>query len=63
MSKNHYFHESLLREYDIRGIVNETLFEEDALIIAKIFGTRVLESNGTSVAIGRDGRHLSLIHI
>ena len=60
MSKKHYFHESLLREYDIRGIVNETLFEEDALIIAKIFGTRVLESNGTSVAIGRDGRHSSI---
>jgi phosphomannomutase len=60
MSKKHYFHESLLREYDIRGIVNETLFEEDALIIGKIFGTRVLEGNGTSVAIGRDGRHSSI---
>ena len=60
MSKKHYFHESLLREYDIRGIVNETLFEEDALIIGKIFGTRVLENNGRSVAIGRDGRHSSM---
>ena len=60
MSKKHYFHESLLREYDIRGIVNETLFEEDAFIIGKIFGTHVLENNKSSVAIGRDGRHSSL---
>ena len=60
MSNKHYFHESLLREYDIRGIVNETLFEGDALIIGKIFGTRVLENNGRSVAIGRDGRHSSI---
>ena len=60
MSIKHYFHESLLREYDIRGIVNETLFEADAFIIGKIFGTRVLENNGRSVAIGRDGRHSSI---
>ena len=60
MSKKHYFHGSLLREYDIRGIINETLFEEDAFIIGKIFGTRVLENNSSSVAIGRDGRHSSI---
>ena len=60
MSKKHIFHESLLREYDIRGIVNETLFEEDALLIGKIFGTRVLENNRSSIAIGRDGRHSSI---
>ena len=60
MSIKHYFHETLLREYDIRGIVNETLFEADAFIIGKIFGTRVLENNGRSVAIGRDGRHSSI---
>ena len=60
MSKKHYFHGSLLREYDIRGIINETLFEEDAFIIGKIFGTRVLENNSSSVAIGRDGRHSSM---
>ena len=60
MSIKHYFNETLLREYDIRGIVNETLFEADALIIGKIFGTRVLENNGRAVAIGRDGRHSSI---
>ena len=27
---NHHFHRSILREYDIRGIVGETLFEADA---------------------------------
>ncbi len=57
MSIKHYFHESLLREYDVRGIVNETLFEADALIIGKIFGTRVLENNERHAAWELSCRH------
>ncbi|MDC0998278.1 phosphomannomutase/phosphoglucomutase [Rhodospirillaceae bacterium] len=60
MANNHHFHSSLLREYDIRGIVDETLFEEDARIIGRIFGTRIIANKGQSVAVGRDGRHSSL---
>ena len=60
MANNHHFHSSLLREYDIRGIVDETLFEDDARIIGRIFGTRIIANNGQSVAVGRDGRHSSL---
>ena len=60
MANNHHFHSSLLREYDIRGIVDETLFEEDARIIGQIFGTRIIANKGQSVAVGRDGRHSSL---
>ena len=59
MSRGHVFHPTLLREYDIRGIVGETLHESDAVALGKAFGTRVIESGGTSVATGRDGRHSS----
>ena len=60
MANNHHFHNSLLREYDIRGIVGETLFEKDAEIIGRIFGTRIIANKGQSVVVGRDGRHSSL---
>lgn len=59
MSDTHDFHPTLLREYDIRGVVGETLFEADARAIGRAFGTRIIENGGTSVATGRDGRHSS----
>ncbi len=52
----HRFHPSSLREYDIRGIVGETLGEADAYAIGRGFGTRVRRSGGTRVAVGYDGR-------
>lgn len=33
----HEFHPSILREYDIRGIVGETLFENDARALGVVF--------------------------
>jgi phosphomannomutase len=59
MSDAHIFHPTLLREYDIRGVVGDTLSEADARAIGRAFGTRVLENGGTNVATGRDGRHSS----
>ncbi len=59
MSDTHDFHPTLLREYDIRGVVGDTLFEADARAIGRAFGTRIIENGGTSVATGRDGRHSS----
>ena len=59
MSDTHVFQPTLLREYDIRGVVGETLFEADARAIGRSFGTRIIENGGTSVATGRDGRHSS----
>jgi phosphomannomutase len=35
----HQFHPTVLREYDIRGIIGETLGEEDARAIGRGFGT------------------------
>jgi phosphomannomutase len=59
MSDKHSFHPTLLREYDIRGVVDDTLFQADARAIGCAFGTRIIENGGTSVATGRDGRHSS----
>ena len=52
----HRFHPSSLREYDIRGIVGDTLGEADAYAIGRGFGTRVRRNGGTRVAVGYDGR-------
>jgi phosphomannomutase len=56
MSFSHKFHVSSLREYDIRGIVGETLTEADAFAIGRVFGSIVAETGGKTVAVGRDGR-------
>ncbi|MDE2457688.1 MAG: phosphomannomutase/phosphoglucomutase [Rhodospirillales bacterium] len=56
MSFSHKFPASSLREYDIRGIVGETLNEADAFAIGRVFGSIVAEAGGKTVAAGRDGR-------
>jgi phosphomannomutase len=56
MSFTHKFSPSSLREYDIRGIVGETLGEADAFAIGRVFGSMVAETGGKKVAVGRDGR-------
>jgi phosphomannomutase len=55
MSK-HAFHPTILRAYDIRGIVGETLFEADARAIGAGFGTQVKRNGGSVVCVGYDGR-------
>ena len=52
----HRFHDSSLREYDIRGIVGETLLPADAFAIGRTFGSIVAGAGGKRVAVGRDGR-------
>ena len=52
----HDFHPSSLREYDIRGIVGETLTENDAWAIGRSFGTIIRRAGGRCVAVGYDGR-------
>lgn len=56
MIDNHGFHPSLLREYDIRGVVGQTLFEKDAYWVGRCFGHRTREISGKAVAVCRDGR-------
>lgn len=52
----HSFDPTILREYDIRGIVDETLSLEDARAIGRAFGTMVAEKGGKTVCVGYDGR-------
>ena len=47
---------TILREYDIRGIVGKTLKLEDMRAIGRAFGTMVVRGGGRSVAVGYDGR-------
>ena len=53
---NHRFDPTVLREYDIRGIVGKTLNPEDAYAIGRCFGSVVSRDGGTRVAVGYDGR-------
>jgi phosphomannomutase len=53
---SHQFHPTTLREYDIRGIIGETLGEADAYAIGRGFGTRVARAGGSRVVVGYDGR-------
>ena len=56
MGFQHHFDPTVLREYDIRGIVGKTLHKADAYAIGRAFGTVVARSGGTRVAVGYDGR-------
>lgn len=47
---------TILREYDIRGIVGETIGEAEFRAIGQAFGTQLRSKQGSSVAIGYDGR-------
>ena len=55
----HSFDPTILREYDIRGRLGETLTEHDALMLGRAFGTMVKRRGGHKVAIGYDGRETS----
>jgi phosphomannomutase len=56
MRFTHHFDATVLREYDIRGIVGKTLHEADAFAIGRCFGTVVARNGGSTVAVGYDGR-------
>ncbi|MEL0250662.1 MAG: phosphomannomutase, partial [Novosphingobium sp.] len=59
-AKGHVFDPSILREYDIRGVVGRTLHEADARAVGQAFGSIVRRKVGGAgpwrVAVGRDGR-------
>jgi phosphomannomutase len=56
MTFSHKFQTSSLREYDIRGVVGDTLTTADAFAIGRTFGSIVAQAGGKKVAVGRDGR-------
>ena len=56
MAFRHQFDATVLREYDIRGIVGRTLHPADAFAIGRVFGSIVARAGGRTVAVGYDGR-------
>lgn len=56
MAESHRFDPSILREYDIRGTVGETLHAADLYAIGRAFGTILARSGGKTAATGYDGR-------
>ncbi|MEQ8805405.1 MAG: phosphomannomutase/phosphoglucomutase [Rhodospirillales bacterium] len=56
MADSHNFNPSILREYDIRGTVGDTLGAADLFAIGRTFGTLLIRAGGKSAATGYDGR-------
>ena len=52
----HTFDPTILREYDIRGIVGDTLNEADAYALGRTFAALATDEGAKRIAVGRDGR-------
>jgi len=52
----HQFNPTILREYDVRGIVGSTLSERDAYALGRSYAALADGEGVRSVAVGRDGR-------
>jgi phosphomannomutase len=52
----HQFNPTILREYDIRGIVGDTLTEADAYALGRTYAALARDEGATRLAVGRDGR-------
>jgi phosphomannomutase len=52
----HIFHPTILREYDIRGTVDDNLNLADATMLGRALGTMVSRAGGNHVMVGYDGR-------
>jgi phosphomannomutase len=52
----HRFNPTILREYDIRGIVGDTLTEDDAYALGRTYASKAHGEGARTIAVGRDGR-------
>lgn len=52
----HKFNPTVLREYDIRGIVGTTLTEADAYALGRTYAALARDEDAKRIAVGRDGR-------
>ena len=52
----HSFDRTILREYDIRGVVGQTLSEADAYALGRTFAALATDEGSRRLAVGRDGR-------
>jgi phosphomannomutase len=53
---SHQIDPTILREYDIRGIVGKTLSAADARAIGRAYALTLAEAHGSRLAVGYDGR-------
>ncbi len=63
-NNTHNLHPSILRAYDVRGVVDKTISAKDLEFIGKAFGsyiTRKTEGKTIKVCVAFDGRHSSPI--
>ncbi len=56
MAEKHAMDPTILREYDIRGVVGDTLNAADVRAVGRAMGTTVARGGGGRVAVGYDGR-------
>jgi phosphomannomutase len=52
----HTFNPTILREYDIRGIVGGTLTEADGYALGRTYAALARDEDARRIAVGRDGR-------
>ncbi|MDD9901831.1 MAG: phosphomannomutase/phosphoglucomutase [Alphaproteobacteria bacterium] len=55
----HVFDSSILRQYDIRGLIGKTLTETDCYYVGRAFGTVLKRAGGKTAVVGFDGRETS----
>jgi len=53
---SHQFNPTILREYDIRGVVGDTLTEADAYGLGRTYAALAQDEGARRIAVGRDGR-------
>lgn len=57
--QSYIFDPTVLRAYDIRGIVDKTITTDTAYAIGRSLGTLMRQNGGQKAAVGWDGRHSS----
>lgn len=57
--KGHQFEDEILKECDIRGILNRDLTKKDAYYVGKAFGTKLKNMGKNNCVVGYDGRFSS----
>jgi len=55
----HRFDATVLREYDVRGVVGQTITTADAYALGRAFGSLAKRRGARALAVGYDGRHSS----
>lgn len=55
----HKFNSSIIRAYDIRGIHDETLFDQDAFYVGRAFASFLRKHHKKKISVACDGRYSS----